>query len=73
MLNRVLRALVSKREQARVQAERDAAGAADAVAFLGPSIRSMTEISPPKAANDDPMAPVFEEVERELKRAGYLR
>ena len=42
-------------------------------AFLEAPLVETPRVAPPEMANDDAMAVVFDEVERELKRGGYLR
>lgn len=49
------------------------AQAAAARAFFAAPLADMKPLDAPQTANDDPMARAGEEVERELRIAGYLR
>jgi hypothetical protein len=51
---------------------REALQRADAEAFLIRTLMDAGPLTPPRAANDDVLADVAMEVERELRRAGYL-
>jgi hypothetical protein len=71
MIARVLSALSSRRVSGTKRPNADHAAAAHA--FLSRTIAPGAPIEPPPAVNDDPLAEIYEPVERELRRAGYLR
>ena len=49
------------------------AHAAEAHAFLSRVIAEPAPVRPPSADNANPLAALYEPIERELKQAGYLR
>lgn len=71
MLNKLKAVLAPK--QTSAPSGSDGADTAAAQAFFGEQIAPPPAIEAPQAANDDPLEPLREEVERALKRAGYLR